>query len=81
MYGLVFVEAYFFYESPDTCVHWCDMLLHSGIIGIFAFAEMHETVYHEPCSGNEDDEHADVVYGTEYFLLFHFLSIVVYGIN
>ena len=76
VYGLIFAESYLLDESAHTGVDGCDVLLHGGVVGELAVAEMHEMIHHKPCSDEEQDEYADVVYGSQKFLVH--VVVVIY---
>lgn len=76
MYGLIFAESYLLDESAHTGVDGCDVLLYGGVVGELAVAEMHEMIHHKPCSDDEQNEYADVVYGSQKFLVH--VVVVIY---
>lgn len=76
VYGLIFVESYLLDESAHTGVDGCDVLLHGSVVGELAVAEMHEMIHHKPCSDDEQNEYADVIYGSQKFLVH--VVVVIY---
>ena len=76
MYGLIFAESYLLDESAHTGVDGCDVLLHGGVVGELAVAEMHEMIHHKPCSDEQQYEYEDVVYGSQKFLVH--VVVVIY---